>query len=62
MSETGKHSIIYGGAWPSGASKGSSNGEKSVPFSGDPLDDLLASVQVSAKHDRLLGGPQTLKK
>ncbi len=50
MSETGKHSIFYGGAWPSGASKGSSNGDKSVPFSGDPLDDLLASVQVSAEQ------------
>lgn len=50
MSETGKHSIFYGGAWPSGASKGSSNGDKSVPFSGDPLDDTIASALIRAEQ------------
>ena len=50
MRETGKHSIFYGGAWPSGASKGSSNGDKSVPFSGDPLDDTIASALIRAEQ------------
>ena len=49
MTETCKQSIFYGGAWPSGGSAITSKGKKSVPFSGDPLDDLIASVQIGAE-------------